>query len=360
MLLNLLVLCGGKSPEHTVSLQSARSILQHADRKKFHLSLAYINLQGQWSLMPQIEHCNADEVMARLAQLPTCSPLEALSSLSKSDMQIVAFPAIHGTGGEDGSLQGLFESLDIAYVGSNVSSSALGMDKVHMKRVAQVLGIPVTPYLCVNQREYAQALPRLIGRVEKLLRYPCFVKPARGGSSIGISRVDSSTELVPALEQAFRYDQKVIVEREIIGREIELSLLGNEDVSCSPPGEFVRDPSFFDYRCKYLDQGLTMRIPAAVPKKALREMRRYAVAVYREFECSGLSRVDFFLTASGDVYFNEINTMPGFTAYSMYPSAWKAAGLDFTALVERLVNLAMDRHQARLTDAQSIRGVSDD
>jgi D-alanine-D-alanine ligase len=360
LLLNLIIVCGGRSPEHAVSLKSASSIVQHADRKKYLLTLVHIDLQGKWSVLPVSADDSLQEIMGRLANLRHYSPLEALGHLPCNTLPTVVFPALHGPGGEDGSLQGLFESLDIPYVGSNVSASALGMDKVNMKRIAQALGMPVAPYLCLHYSEYAQAVPSLIRQVEELLRYPCFVKPARGGSSIGISRVGSLGELVPALEQAFSYDQKIVIEREIVGREIELALLGNAAVSCSQPGEFVREPSFFDYQCKYLDKSLAMRIPAAVPARALREMRQHAVTIYREFDCSGLARVDFFLTAAGEVYFNEINTMPGFTVYSMYPSLWAADGMDCAELIDRLINLALERQQAQLTAEQKARGVGND
>jgi D-alanine-D-alanine ligase len=220
------------------------------------------------------------------------------------------------------------------------------MDKAIMKRLMVALGIPVAPYVSLTSEDFAGDQPELVRQVERQLSYPCFVKPARGGSSIGITRVADHQRLASALQTAFAEDNKVLVEQEIVGREIEIGLLGNRPVQCSLPGEFVREPAFFDYRCKYLDQDLAMRIPADISNQAYQEMCGYAIAVFQEFDCSGLFRADFFLTESGAVYFNEINTLPGFTGFSMYPSLWAKAGLALSELIDQLVELALQRRGA--------------
>lgn len=350
--MNLLVAFGGRSPEHAVSIQSAQNIIRQADRAKYRVHAALISRSGLWTVIPVPAGMSSKEMMAKLAAAPAVPPLCALQQLCTDPAQWVVFPALHGPGGEDGSLQGMLESLGLPYVGCGVTSSALGMDKVLMKQMMQTLGIPIAPHVSLTRADYVHAEPSVIRQVEQLLSYPCFVKPARGGSSIGISRASGLEELLQAIQTAFLHDDKILIEREIVGREIEIGLLGNEQISCSPPGEFVREPSFFDFQCKYLDKQLAMRIPAEVPSAALQSMLSHATTVYREFGCSGLCRADFFLTARGEVYFNEINTMPGFTEYSMYPTLWAASGLSLLALIDRLLDLAIAKHQqvATLSD----------
>ncbi len=342
--MNLLVACGGRSPEHAVSIQSAQNIIRQTDRVKYRVHAALISRTGLWTVVPVPAGMSSKEMMAKLAASSALTPFSALEKLLADRTQTVVFPALHGPGGEDGSLQGMLESLGLPYVGCGVTSSALGMDKVLMKQLMQTLQIPVAPYVSLTRADYDHAEPNVIRQVEQLLSYPCFVKPARGGSSIGISRASGLESLLQAIQTAFLHDDKILIEQEIVGREIEIGLLGNEHVSCSAPGEFVREPSFFDFHCKYLDRQLAMRIPAEVPPAALQSMLRYATTVYREFGCAGLCRADFFLTADGRVYCNEINTMPGFTEYSMYPSLWAAAGVSLPALIDRLVELAIDKH----------------
>lgn len=343
--MNLVVACGGRSPEHAVSIQSAQNIIRQADRSKYRVHAALINRTGLWTIVPVPAGMSPREMMAKLSTGAAVSPLLALQPLLADRAQTVVFPALHGPGGEDGSLQGMLESLGLPYVGCGVASSALGMDKVLMKQLMRALDIPIAPHVSLTRADYVHAEPSVIRQVEQLLSYPCFVKPARGGSSIGISRASGLDSLLQAIQTAFLHDDKILIEREIVGREIEIGLLGNEHVSCSAPGEFVREPSFFDFQCKYLDKQLAMRVPADVPPAALQCMLRYATTVFHEFGCSGLCRADFFLTAEGEVYCNEINTMPGFTEYSMYPTLWAAAGIGLPALIDRLVELAIDRQR---------------
>lgn len=345
--MELYVVFGGKSSEHEVSIQSALNILENASRSNYRVFAAYIATDGNWSVFPLEGEFDRESILNRLNLLPRLAAAEAVNAYLSTNSPKVVFPIIHGTGGEDGRLQGLCETLQIPYVGCGVTASAIGMDKAIMKCMMTALGIPVAPYLSFSRADYASNPGGMVQQIEQHISYPCFVKPARGGSSIGVTRVADSRHLLQAVQDAFAEDSKIMVEKEIVGREIEIGLLGGDKVECSLPGEFVRQPSFFDYHCKYLDKDLAMRIPALVPESTYRLMCEYATAVFREFDCHGLFRADFFLTDTGEVFFNEINTLPGFTQYSMYPSVWAKAGVNLTSLIDRLVDLALQRRQAQ-------------
>lgn len=354
--MDLFVVFGGQSPEHDVSVQSAANVLRHADQQQYRPFAVHIDRVGDWAVLPAAEALTGPLTTARLAEWPHLPAAVAIGRCLATPSDKVVFPLIHGRGGEDGALQGLCEWLQLPYVGCGVTSSAIGMDKAVMKQLMAALGIPVAPFVCLRADEYQQRSQLLQRQLLQQLSLPCFVKPAHGGSSLGISRVTHPRELGDALLLALAADSKVLVEQEIIGREIEIGLLGGTRAQCSLPGEFVRAPSFFDYSCKYLDEGLQMRVPATVSSGALQQMYQHASTVWREFDCHGLCRADFFLTADDQVYFNEINTLPGFTQYSMYPRLWQVAGLELSGLIDRLVELALDKQTRVLPEKGAVAG----
>ena len=257
----------------------------------------------------------------------------------------VVFPVVHGTGGEDGSLQGLLELADIPYVGAGVAGSALGMDKAVMKALFRDAGLPIVDYRVFLRRDLKQGLERLVRAVEEAFGYPCFVKPANGGSSVGVSKARDARDLAAALELAGRYDRKILVERAIDAREIECSVLGNDAPEASVPGEIVPANEFYDYRSKYIDPGSRLLIPAPITDDQARRIRELAIKAFRALDLCGMARADFFLDRTTEAIFvSEVNTIPGFTPISMYPKLWEASGLPFPALVDRLIQLALERH----------------
>ncbi|HSL94160.1 MAG TPA: D-alanine--D-alanine ligase family protein, partial [Bacillota bacterium] len=263
--------------------------------------------------------------------------------LSQGD---VVFPVLHGTYGEDGAVQGLLEMVGIPYVGAGVGGSALGMDKVMMKAVFGHCGLPVTPYVWSTVRDFELAPDALVSEAESSLKYPLFVKPASLGSSVGVTKVRNRQELLDAVREAARYDRKVMVEQGVEAREIEISVMGNDDPETSLPGEIVPGADFYDYNAKYLS-GSTMLIPADISAELAAQARDMAVRVYRAIDCHGLARVDFFLLKDNSLLVNEINTMPGFTVNSMYPKMWDATGLDYTSLITSLISLAFDAFESK-------------
>lgn len=276
---------------------------------------------------------------------PVLLSSEALSALASCD---VAFPLIHGTNGEDGTLQGFLEIAGMPYAGAGVAASAIGMDKALMKALFREAGIPVTRYSVIRSWEYTLSQKDSMELIEHAIGYPCFVKPANGGSSVGITRARSREDLPSAFEAAFAYDDKAVVEQAVIGREVECSVLGNEQPEASIVGEIVPDRDFYDYDSKYDSASTTaLYIPAPITDMVASEVRGLALRMYRVMGCEGYARVDFFLTPGDKVIANEVNTIPGFTSISMYPKLWEASGLDYTPLLTRILELALDRHERR-------------
>jgi len=313
------VVYGGRTGEHEVSLRSAQSIMDNLDPEKYKVLHYFISKEGKWSPRP-------------IAPEP------------KSNQEIdVVIPVLHGTFGEDGTVQGLLELADLPYVGAGVLGSAVSMDKEVMKRLAQERGLPVAPYVVLH----ASA----IGNTEsicKKLEFPMFVKPANLGSSVGISKAKNCEELKAALELAAKYDRKIVVERGIIGREFECAVLGNEQPIASVPCEIIPSREFYDYDDKYVLDAAKTIIPASLTPEQTAEVQRLAVECYQAVECEGLGRVDFLLeAATGQFYINEINTMPGFTSISMYPKMWEHCGLPMPKLLDRLIDLALERHERK-------------
>jgi D-alanine-D-alanine ligase len=318
MSINVAVVYGGRSGEHEVSVRSARAILDSLDRTKYEVIEYFIDLQGRWKPEPIWPEPGAHPGID------------------------VVFPVLHGTFGEDGTVQGLFELADLAYVGAGVLASAVSMDKEMMKRVCRERMLPVVDYV-TNTRAKPDPAEAL-----RSLPFPMFVKPANLGSSVGISKAHNPAELDAAIALAAQFDHKVIIERGITGRELECSVLGNEDPIASLPCEILPSREFYDYEDKYLLNQSKTQVPADLPPDTTAELQRLAVECYRAVECEGMARVDFLLeTATGKLYLNEINTIPGFTSISMYPKMWEHSGIAFSALIDRLIDLALERHRRK-------------
>jgi D-alanine-D-alanine ligase len=353
------IVFGGRSGEHQISLQSARSIVDAIDRDRYDVTLIGIDTGGRWHVLTEARfHEVTGGVLPRLDGIDAevllpAAPLEgALVSLSADPATTthldVVFPALHGTFGEDGCIQGLLELAGIAYVGSGVLGSALGMDKVVQKRLLQAAGLPVVPFLAATRADLGTQ-PDLISTWVRKLGLPVFVKPANMGSSVGVSKVSTLDQLDAAVRDALEYDNKILVEEGIDAREIECAVLGNDDPEVSIAGEIRPNDRFYSYEAKYVDEnGATLLIPAPLSEGEAAHVRALAAQVFRELDCSGMARVDFLLDRkTGQIYVNELNSIPGFTSISMYPKLWEASGVSYTDLISRLIDLAIERRDAK-------------
>ncbi|SEQ15906.1 D-alanine-D-alanine ligase [Rosenbergiella nectarea] len=346
------IIFGGKSAEHQVSLQSARNILEAIDKTKFDVVLLGITKQGQWCSY-HVDHFlenPTDPKHIGLAQAEGTLQLQpgqrqAISSSSAIDLsQIdIIFPIVHGTLGEDGTLQGLLRILNLPFVGSDVLGSAISMDKDVTKRLLRDAGLTIAPFITLTPSNVEKTH---LDEVVSQLGLPLFVKPANQGSSVGVSKVETLAQLGPAIQEAFRFDRKVLVETAIKGREVECAVLGNEQPKASRCGEIVLSDQFYSYETKYInEQGAQVKVPADIDEATENKIRDIALKAYQAVECFGLARVDVFLTPSNEVIINEINTLPGFTNISMYPKLWQASGLSYQDLITTLLELAVERHQ---------------
>jgi len=348
MLTQVIVIFGGKSAEHEVSLKSAMTVINAMDRTYFQVVGIYITREGAWHNLGVIREpiANVEQLMGQPANGNVSSSIgNVLAEIFGTAEKNVVFPVMHGPNGEDGTLQGLLEMLNVPYVGNGVLASAAGMDKEMTKRVMKEAGIPQAPYVTFTSYEWERQSALCCEATERQVGYPCYVKPANMGSSIGIRRCGNRAEWEEAVEQAFRYDHKVVIEQEIPGREVQVAVLGNEEPIVSIAGEFVREPTFFHYAQKYLQGNLVQQIPAKVSNAVYDQIHKYAVRAFQALCGSGLMRVDFFVTDRDEVYFNEVNTLPGFTQNSMYPVLWnRTSGLTYPQLVQRLIRLALERH----------------
>ncbi len=355
--INIGLIYGGKSGEHEVSLQSAKSIFEALDKSKYNVFLIGIDKQGHWLLgnpanyllnaqNPKLIALNKSGSSAITPVNKTAKPeiisLDTGRGLAKID---VFFPIIHGTYGEDGSLQGMLEMLDVAYVGAGVTGSAIGMDKDVQKRLLEATGINIARFMTIRKSQYNK------GQIEEIVQkfsLPVFVKPANLGSSVGISKAHTRKELEAATADAFKYDTKIMVEEYIKGREIECAVMGNDKPIASIPGEIIPSHEFYSYEAKYIDEnGAALKIPADLPKKTVEEVQNTAVKVFRTLECYGFARVDFFLTPKGKIYLNEINTIPGFTKISMFPKLFGYSGIPYQELLDRLIGLALEKKKEK-------------
>jgi D-alanine-D-alanine ligase len=373
------ILFGGRSGEHEVSLLSAASVLKAIDRRKFDVVPIGITKQGRWLAAGEAHNLlegNDSAVARRLrAGDPAATPGAKLlhegiptllapepaahgGSLAARTGQAanldVVFPVLHGTFGEDGTIQGLFELAGIAYVGSGVLGSSAGMDKDVMKRLFVQAGLAIVPHVTLLRTDWEKSPRKSIAQVEAALRYPVFVKPANLGSSVGISKAHDRGELGPALDLAARYDRKLVVEQGVGGkkakaRELEVGVLGNDSPQASVVGEIIPGKEFYDYEAKYLSEGSVPVIPAKLTRAQTKQVREMAVAAFRACDLSGLARVDFLMEpgANGRIFVNEVNTMPGFTQISMYPKLWEATGIKYRDLITRLIELALERQQEK-------------
>ncbi|MBV9172457.1 MAG: D-alanine--D-alanine ligase [Chloroflexi bacterium] len=365
------VLFGGRSGEHEVSLHSARAVMAALREAGHEVVPIGISKMGQWLVGGDPLHALSAGTLAgeqpvtmlpepgRTGLVPLEQREDALEPL-RTDAPVgsldVLFPVLHGTYGEDGTVQGLFELAAVPYAGSGVLGSALGMDKVVQKTLWRGLGLPVTDFLSVSRRELRASAEAVVARVETSLGYPCFTKPANLGSSVGVSKAHSRAELHVGLEEAARYDAKLLIERGIDARELECGVLGNDDPQASVVGEILPAGDFYDYRAKYLDTGSRAIIPADVSHEIAEQVRQLAVTAFSAVDATGLARVDFFLERGTDrLYVNEINTMPGFTEISMYPKLWEASGVTFSELVSRITALAVERFEERAHNETSYR-----
>src|SRR5580700_223835 len=380
------ILFGGRSGEHEVSLLSAASVLNAIDKDKYEVVPIGITKDGRWLTAEHAENLLTGKLVLEPRNLRAGDPqnTEAAAVLARGEAVVVPpepvhrqsglvpfqtdaaltrrasdrainvdviFPVLHGTFGEDGTIQGLLELADIAYVGAGVLGSAAGMDKDIMKSLFLAAGLPIVKHVTVLRSAWANA-PKVVQKfVESKLKYPVFVKPANLGSSVGISKAHSRKELGPAIEEAAKFDRKIVVEQGVGGkknkaREIECSVLGNDEPLASIPGEIVPVKEFYDYSAKYLDEGSELIIPAKLTKAETKKFQELAVRSFKAVDCSGLARVDFLMDpTTRKIYLNEINTMPGFTAISMYPKLWAASGLDYSDLIDRLIQLGLERHE---------------
>lgn len=368
------ILFGGRSGEHEVSLLSAASILQAIDRSRFDVTPIGITKEGRWLASVDARSLlqgNQSAVARRLRAgdpettpgakllhegIPTLlapEPAARNSSHPASALDVV-FPVLHGTFGEDGTIQGLFELAGIPYVGSGVLGSAAGMDKDVMKRLFAQSGLPIVKHVTILRADWESSPRKAVARIEAALRYPVFVKPANLGSSVGISKVHDRKELGPALTLAGRYDRKLVIEQGVGGkngraRELEVAVLGNDAPKASVVGEIIPGKEFYDYEAKYLAEGSVPVIPAKLTKPETQKIREMAIAAFRACDLSGLARVDFLMEPGGKhrIFLNEVNTMPGFTRISMYPKLWEASGLSYKDLITRLIELALERQAER-------------
>lgn len=345
------VLFGGRSTEHEVSVLSAQSIRAALDPKRYDVVPLYIDKEGHWLLgdsIPRLVHDATARTYVYLPPDPTQHGLVPASlngappgALPPLD---VVFPVFHGLNGEDGTIQGLLELANVPYVGAGVLASALGLDKVFMKRAFGAAGLPVVDYVWTSRARFEQAPEAFLDLVEERLGYPCFSKFANSGSSVATSKAHNREELKAGLELACHFDRKILVERAIDARELEVSVLGNHDPKTSIVGEIVPAHEFYDYEAKYMDEGSKLLIPAPIPEPIADEIRALAIRAFQAIDAAGMARVDFFLERSSNrIFLNEANTIPGFTRISMYPKLWEASGVSYPALVDRLIELALER-----------------
>ena len=367
------VIYGGRSGEHEVSVASAASIMKHLDRTRYEPIPIRIEKDGRWTLAERpptsisaaevIEHVRLEAARpvrpgreAHLVAHPSEDTVLAIERRAGSDFDTAAtvtgvgldvvFPVLHGPYGEDGTVQGLLELANVPYVGAGVLGSSVGMDKAVMKTLFLARRLPVGPYIVVMRFEWQKSVQAVSDRVVEELGYPVFVKPANLGSSVGISKAKTPSDLMNAMELALQFDRKVVIEAAVPNaREIECAVLGNDDPQASIPGEIIPSREFYDYEAKYLDASSTVVIPAELSDAQVREVQRLSIAAFRAVDCAGMARVDFFLSRdSGEIFLNEVNTIPGFTTISMYPKMWEASGVTYAALIDRLLELAIERH----------------
>jgi D-alanine-D-alanine ligase len=368
----VVILFGGRSGEHEVSIVSATSVFRALDRSKYEVTLVGIDKQGHW-LLPNETRLLAQSSNPKLVSLNQNSDASSVlpfdvdrkllvldakgAPIAGSEFRAdVVIPILHGTNGEDGTLQGLLELANVPYVGSGVLGSALCMDKDVAKRVLRDAGLPIVPFMVAKRHEFKNDAKKIVNAAAQRFGFPFFVKPANLGSSVGVGKIKSERDAIEKIEAALSFDSKVLIEQAIDARELECAVLGNNDPQASVVGEIVPQQEFYSYEAKYVDEnGAVLKIPASDIDPTLEaRVRKLAVEAFKALECSGMARVDFFLDRkSGELFVNELNTIPGFTPISMYPKLWEASGLSYSKLLDRLIELALERHAERAANKTS-------
>ncbi|AQU78273.1 MULTISPECIES: D-alanine--D-alanine ligase [Planococcus] len=342
------LLYGGKSAEHEVSLSTALAVTNAIDFEAYEIYPIYITQDGEWRKGDRLE--GAVKTIEQL-QLPgeSSKPNDISGFLpsQSSDVLDVIIPLLHGPNGEDGTVQGLLEVMNIPYVGNGVLASSAGMDKVVMKQLFEQAGLKQTPYVYFIRRDWDQNQGFWLDKIESELVWPLFVKPANLGSSVGISKADNREELILAVKEALKFDRKIVIEQGVEAREIEVGVLGNDEPACSVAGEIKPLKAFYDYQAKYKDGNTAMIIPAELDESVYARLETDAKKAFKILDCSGLVRADFFVTVDSEILINEVNTLPGFTPYSMFPLLWEHTGLPYPKLIERLIALAIERHEEK-------------
>ncbi|PYQ28702.1 MAG: D-alanine--D-alanine ligase A [Acidobacteria bacterium] len=342
-MIRTVLLFGGRSAEHEVSILSARSVANAAPKQRIEPIAICIAKDGRF-IAPE----RSAKILDGSEKSGFGDEQFSFETWVRSTKPDIVFPLIHGTGGEDGTVQGYLETIGVPYVGAGVAASAIGMDKAHMKHAFAAMKLPMVEYVQVLETDWKNERDRIVRAINNALRLPYFVKPANSGSSVGVTKVKTDGDLGAAIEKAFRFDEKALVERGVDAREIEVSVLGNEEPEASVPGEIIAGREFYDYEDKYIENKSQLVIPAKLPKEKIEEFRRFAIAAFKAIGAAGYARVDFFLErGTSRVFVNEINTIPGFTNISMYPKLWEATEIKYSHLIEKLIDLGLQRWRAR-------------
>ena len=344
------LLFGGRSAEHEISLLSASAIYKNLDRKKYEIISIYLTKRGDWKIV------ESPLLSAGVLNDGPSFPFLPWGSNSTSPAVYadIYFPVLHGPYGEDGTIQGFLEIADVPFAGASVMESAIGMDKAMTKIILKANKLPVVEHLVILEREWQKNKEASLSQIKKELLFPLFVKPACLGSSVGISKLKKTEEIEAAVEEAFRYDTKILVERGIEGRELECSVLGNEDPQASLPGELIPSREFYDYRDKYINGKTRFSIPAKLSPSDTEEIQRLSIDAFKAVGCTGMARVDFLMDGKTEkIFLSEINTIPGFTEISMYPKLWEASGLSFPRLLDKLIQLGLERHKKKKRDREN-------
>lgn len=345
------LLYGGKSAEHEVSLTTAWAVTKAINFEKYEVYPIYITNEGEWRRGPQLKEAAQTIEQLKFEGSGVSKPDNIIHFLlddNNNEMTYdVIFPLLHGTNGEDGTVQGFLEVLNVPYVGNGVLASSTGMDKVVMKQLFGVAGLKQVPYVHFLGYEWEQNKNGIVEKCEQELTYPLFVKPANLGSSVGITKANNREQLHESIEVALQYDRKIIVEQGIVAREIETAVLGNYDPKVSCTGEIKPNSDFYDYESKYQDDSTSLIIPAKISSDVEATIKDMAIRAFKILDCSGLVRCDFFVTDNDEVYINEVNTMPGFTPISMYPLLWQHSGVSYPQLIDTLIDLAMERYKEK-------------
>ncbi len=358
------ILFGGRSGEHEVSLASAASVIRALDPEKYEAVPIGITKEGRWlvgagaqKLLPEVLKSGERVVLPADPSAASLLPVAPAGSRQESQgIHVdVMFPVLHGTFGEDGTVQGLLELAGLPYVGAGVLASSVGMDKDVQKRLFEYAGLPIVPFVAVSRKEWEREPKRTLAKIQKALWYPLFVKPATLGSSVGMTRVAKAKELPAALNLAAEFALKIIVEKAVNAREIEVSVLGNDDPKASIPGEIIPHREYYDYTAKYLEEGTRLEIPAKLTRAQAKKIQEHAIRAFRAIDGTGMARADFFVDKkTSRIFINELNTIPGFTSISMYPKMWEASGISYKELIDRLIQLALELHAEKARTKYSI------